>query len=186
MAHPGGETDNHHLPGALGEFEGVGHDVLGLLHGGGLQQRHAGGLRLPAGVKLVGAGVGAGVVRGHDHKAPLDAVLGGAVQGVRRAQKAVLLYDAKGPRPRQRRADARLQRADLIGGPLGVKIPLPGDFAQHSQHLGGRGAGVGRGKVDTSLYRAADNGLVALHQADLSRRAGCHRPFHSSKVTLSE
>ena len=163
VAHPGGEPDDHHLPRALGELEGIGHDVLGLLHGGGLQQRDAGGFRLPAGVKLVGAGVSAGIVRGHDHKPALDAVLGAAVQGVRRAEKPVLLHDAKGPGPRQRRAHARLQRADLVGGPLGVEIPLPGDFAQHSQHLGGRGAGVRGGEVDSSLHRAADNGLVALH-----------------------
>ena len=178
MADPGGHPDQHHLARPLAEFKGVGNHVLRLLHGGGLQQGDARGHGLPAGVELVGGGVGAGVVAGDDDKAPLHTGLGGAVERVRHAQKAVLLDDAQRPSARQRRAGAGLKGADLVGGPLRVKAPLPGDFAQHSQHLGGGGAGIGGGEIDSGLHRAPHNGLVALHQRDGAGDASRHCPFH--------
>ena len=164
VADPGGDPNQHDLPHLFAEVEGVGDHVLGLLHGGGLQQGDARRHGLPAGVKLIGGGVGAGVVAGDDHKPPLHPGLGGAVERVRHAQKAVLLHHAQRPRARQGRAGAGLEGADLVGGPLRVKAPLPGNLAQHSQHLGGGGAGIGGGEVDSGLYRAPHNGLVALHQ----------------------
>ncbi len=94
VADPGGHPDQYHLPHLFAELKGIGNHVLGLLHGSGLQQGDAGGYRLPAGVKLVGGGVGAGVVAGDDHKSSLHTGLGGAVERVRHAQKAVLLYHA--------------------------------------------------------------------------------------------
>ena len=185
VADPGGHPDQHDLPRFLGELEGVGDHVLGLLHRRGLQQGDARGHRLPAGVELVGGGVGAGVVAGDDHKPPLYPGLGGAVERVRHAQKAVLLHYAQSPAIGQGRARAGLQGADLVGGPLRVKAPLPGNFSQHSQHLGGGRAGVGGGEIDSGLHRAPHDGLVTLHQADLAGDASRHCPFHAACVTLS-
>ena len=177
----GGEADDDHLAYPFGEFEGIGHHVLGLLHDSGLQHGDAGPFGLPAGVEFVGAGVGAGVVGGDDHQPALYAVLRAAEERVRRAEEAVLLHDADGPGSRQGGAHAGLQRAYFIGGPLGIKAPFLCDFAQHSQDLGGGRAGIGGGKVDTGLHSAPGNGLVALHQADLAGGVGCHCPFHFRK-----
>jgi hypothetical protein len=142
VAHPGGEADDDDLAQLLRQLEGIGDQVLGLLHVGGLQHGQIRGHGHEAGVEFVGAGVGAGVVGGHDHQSALHTVLRAAVQRVGHAQKAVLLDDADGARVGQGGADARLQRADLVGGPLGIKAALGGDFAQHAQNLGGRRAGV--------------------------------------------
>ena len=184
VAHPGGEPHDDDLLRPLGELKGVGNHVLGLLHAGGLQHGQAGGHGLIPGVEFIGAGVCAGVVGGYHHQTALHAVLGAAVEGVRHTQKAILLYDAQRPGVGQRRAHAGLHGADLVGGPLRVEIPFPGDLSQHRQHLGGGRARVGRGEVDARLHRSAHNGLVALHQADLTQGVGCHCPFHVEQVTF--
>ena len=178
MADTGGQPHDDDLVRALGELESVGNDVLGLLHAGGLQHGDVGGHGLITGVKFIGAGVRAGVVRGHDHHAALHAVLCAAMNGVRREEKAVLLHDADGPRVGQRGADAGFHGAGLVCGPLRVKVSFLRDFTQHSQDLGRRRTGIGGRKIDACFQCAAYDGLVALHQADLARGVGGHCPFH--------
>ena len=135
VADAGGKADDHHLVGPLGQFEGVRHHVLGLLHAGGFQHGDVGRHGLIPGVKFVGAGVRAGVVRSDDHHAALHTVLRAAVDRVRREQQAVLLHDAQRPCICQRGTDTGLHGTGLVGGPLCVEIPLFRDLAQHSQYL---------------------------------------------------
>ena len=118
------QAKDDNLPGFLREIEGVGHHILGFLHGSWFQQGDSGGHSLPAGIELVGGRMGAGVVAGHNHQTALDPMLGGAVQGVGGTEQAVLFHNAERPPVCQRRADTGLQRADLVCRPFRVEIPF--------------------------------------------------------------
>lgn len=185
VADPGGQADNHHLVRPLRQRKGIGHHVLGLLHAGGLQHGDVGGHGLIPGVEFVGAGVGAGIVRGDNDHPALHTVLRAAVDRVRREQQSVLLHDTKRPRVGQRGPDAGLHGTGLIGGPLRVEISLSRHLAQHSQHLRRRGTGIRGREIDPGLQCAAHDGFIALHQTDLTGRVGCHRPFHCSASPFS-
>ena len=185
MADPCRQAKDDNLPGFLREIEGVGHHILGFLHGSWFQQGDSGGHSLPAGIELVGGRMGAGVVAGYNHQTALDPMLGGAVQGVGGTEQAVLFHNAERPAVCQRRADTGLQRADLVCRPFRVEIPFSGDLAQHTENLGRRRPWVGRGEIDSGLHCPPHNGLIALHETHLTWRVGCHGPFHEMFTLFS-
>ena len=154
---PRGGAQQHRRVELLGQLEGPGQKVVGLLAVGRLEHGDPGEGGEVAVVLLVLRGMHAGVVGGEHDEAGVDAGQGERHEGVGRDVQPDVLHGHEGARAGQRGADAGLEGDLLVDAPLDDR---PAEAGERLDDLGRRRARITAGEAQPGAHRSTGDGFV--------------------------
>ena len=179
VGHARGQAHQYGDVEALRVVEGVAHHVVGLLLGGGLEDRDEGEFAVEARVLFVLRRVHRRVVGRDDHQAAVGSGHARIDKGVGGDVHADVLHADQRPFAAERHAEGLFHGGLLVGRPFAVDVSLGSErvVLDVFRDFGGGGAGIGVDARQTGMEGAQCEGFISEQKFSIGHRVAVFSDF---------